>query len=212
MADVQDATTRKDRRRGRRRDEILAVAAAKFTSQGYEATTLEQIADELELAKASLYYYVSNKEELLLRIAIRHTQEIAGAGMSAAGETGEAHERLWRLIAAHVEAACLQPHTELLDVNSRILRRRAEDGPGVELREIIGAYDRFVLSLVEEGVARGTFAAEPQTASPMIMAAANAMARWSVSQRVVSAADRGVSAAQLIVGGLMSPMLRPPPS
>ncbi|BCY08825.1 TetR/AcrR family transcriptional regulator [Actinoplanes sp. L3-i22] len=36
-----------------------------FTEQGYEATSLRQIADELGINKASLYYYFDNKEAIL---------------------------------------------------------------------------------------------------------------------------------------------------
>ena len=36
-----------------------------FTEQGYEATSLRQIADELGVNKASLYYYFDSKEAIL---------------------------------------------------------------------------------------------------------------------------------------------------
>ncbi|RIJ76182.1 TetR/AcrR family transcriptional regulator [Nakamurella silvestris] len=41
------------------------VALALFISQGYEATSLRQIADELGIQKASLYYHFRNKEEIV---------------------------------------------------------------------------------------------------------------------------------------------------
>ncbi|MDF3313275.1 TetR/AcrR family transcriptional regulator [Rhodococcus sp. T2V] len=209
-AEENRSESRADRRRGRRRDEILAIAAEKFAVKGYEATSLEEIADELELAKASLYHYVENKEELLVRIALRHTQEIAAAGMTAAGSEGPANERLWRLVAAHVEIACAQPHTELLDLNSTLLRKPADSAPARQLRATIATYDAFTRNLIGEGIESGIFApADLNAAGYMVMAAANSMARWSVRDRVASAHVRGVAAAELLVGGLMSPMRRP---
>ena len=47
------------------RRQAQQVALELFTTQGYENTTLRQIADELGLNKASLYYYFSSKEAIL---------------------------------------------------------------------------------------------------------------------------------------------------
>jgi AcrR family transcriptional regulator len=56
---------------GRRRDgaatrrEAQRVALALFTEQGYDATSLRQIADALGINKASLYYHFPSKEAIL---------------------------------------------------------------------------------------------------------------------------------------------------
>jgi len=53
------------RRGGRTRELAQQVALRLFTEQGYEATSLRQIADELGINKASLYYYFDGKEAIL---------------------------------------------------------------------------------------------------------------------------------------------------
>ena len=45
--------------------EAQRVALNLFIAQGYEATSLRQIADELGINKASLYYHFKNKEEIV---------------------------------------------------------------------------------------------------------------------------------------------------
>lgn len=47
-----------------RRDEIIAAAAEVFREKGYKAATLNQVAERLGTDRASLYYYVADKEEL----------------------------------------------------------------------------------------------------------------------------------------------------
>jgi AcrR family transcriptional regulator len=47
------------------RQEAVRVALALFTQQGYEATSLRQIAEALGINKASLYYHFPNKEAIL---------------------------------------------------------------------------------------------------------------------------------------------------
>ncbi len=63
---VETTTTAAPRRDGAgTRREALRVAMRLFTEQGYEATSLRQIADALGINKASLYYHFPNKEALL---------------------------------------------------------------------------------------------------------------------------------------------------
>jgi AcrR family transcriptional regulator len=50
------------------RDRILDVARDLFTEQGYEATSLREIADRLGFTKAALYYHFQSKEELMLAL------------------------------------------------------------------------------------------------------------------------------------------------
>jgi AcrR family transcriptional regulator len=50
------------------RAEILNAAAELFVSQGLTATTTRQIADRVGIRQASLYYYFSGKDEILLEL------------------------------------------------------------------------------------------------------------------------------------------------
>lgn len=55
--------------------EIFAAAVRIFRQKGYHAASMQDLADAVGLQKASLYYYVSSKEDLLLSIYER----LAGA-------------------------------------------------------------------------------------------------------------------------------------
>lgn len=52
------------------RDRICEVAASLFAEQGYEKTTIRQVADAYGVESATLYYYMKNKEDLLLTISV----------------------------------------------------------------------------------------------------------------------------------------------
>jgi len=54
------------------RNKILAVALELFRAQGYDATSLRQIAERLDLTKAAVYYHFPAKEDLVLAIAERY--------------------------------------------------------------------------------------------------------------------------------------------
>ncbi len=50
---------------GDTRERILAVANELFIDQGYEGTSLREIADRLDITKAALYYHFKSKDEIL---------------------------------------------------------------------------------------------------------------------------------------------------
>lgn len=53
---------------GTTRQSILATARRLFDEQGYDATSLRQIADAVGMTKAAVYYHYPAKEHLLLEI------------------------------------------------------------------------------------------------------------------------------------------------
>ena len=56
---------REQRRRGDTRERIQAVAVRMFADRGYDNTSLREIAEELGVTKAALYYHFKTKEELV---------------------------------------------------------------------------------------------------------------------------------------------------
>jgi AcrR family transcriptional regulator len=57
--------------RGVTRERILDVALELFTEQGYDKTSLREIAERLGVTKAALYYHFERKEDLLLELHLR---------------------------------------------------------------------------------------------------------------------------------------------
>ncbi|MFF9486194.1 TetR/AcrR family transcriptional regulator [Streptomyces sp. NPDC014676] len=66
MGGTMDGT--KQRRRGDTRQRIQDVALELFAEQGYEKTSLREIAERLDVTKAALYYHFKTKEEILVGI------------------------------------------------------------------------------------------------------------------------------------------------
>jgi TetR/AcrR family transcriptional regulator len=62
---------RKIREKEQRRKEILDIAERLFFSHGYEDVSMDGIAREVELNKATLYLYFENKEALFAAIVLR---------------------------------------------------------------------------------------------------------------------------------------------
>ncbi|CAM5429538.1 TetR family transcriptional regulator [Streptomyces purpurascens] len=92
----------RQRRRGNTRQRIQDVALGLFAEQGYEKTSLREIAERLDVTKAALYYHFKTKEEILVSI----------------------FEDLTQPIDELVEWGRQQPHT--LETKQEIVRRYAE--------------------------------------------------------------------------------------
>ncbi|MGH2718817.1 MAG: TetR/AcrR family transcriptional regulator [Actinomycetota bacterium] len=57
--------------RGTTRERILDVALELFTEQGYDKTSLREIAERVGISKAALYYHFAGKEDMLMALHLR---------------------------------------------------------------------------------------------------------------------------------------------
>jgi AcrR family transcriptional regulator len=53
------------------RDRILDVALDLFTDQGFDGTSMREIAERLQLSKPAIYYHFASKEEILMALHMR---------------------------------------------------------------------------------------------------------------------------------------------
>jgi len=93
------------------RAELLAAAAELFTTRGYAATTTRAVAERAGMRQASMYHYVSGKEELLAQLLESTvTPSLGYARELLADDATPAADRLWELCRADVELLCGGPH------------------------------------------------------------------------------------------------------
>jgi AcrR family transcriptional regulator len=93
------------------RDELLAAAAELFTTRGYAATTTRAVAERAGMRQASMYHYVSGKEDLLAELLESTvTPSLAFARQLLAEDITPAEDRLWDLCRTDVELLCGGPH------------------------------------------------------------------------------------------------------
>jgi AcrR family transcriptional regulator len=171
------ATIRRRLPRDQRRAEILRVATAVFYSKGYEAASLQDIADAMGIKKASLYYYFSSKEALLHAVLA----EIIGKGIDNARRIlalgGDPLTRLWRMVAGHIDHLC-----ENLVETAVFLHERKRIPPALR-REILAqdyAYQGFFIALITEGQAQSQIRPDldPKLATLRILGSANWPYSW----------------------------------
>lgn len=62
---------RKEREKQQRREEIIQAAEEVFFTEGFEKSTMDDIARQAELSKGTLYLYFKSKEDLHMEVAHR---------------------------------------------------------------------------------------------------------------------------------------------
>jgi AcrR family transcriptional regulator len=130
------------------RQEILRTAARLFQQQGYDATSMNDVATSLKVSKAGLYHHFQSKDEILFELmnhALDITQERVVDRVRAIGDP---EERLRMLIRSHVDV--------ILSVRDREITVLLHENHPLppSLRKRINArkkeYVRFVEKLVIE--------------------------------------------------------------
>ena len=70
------ASSRVERRRDRRKAEIVRTATTLLSEHGYQGMNLEDVAEQTDIAKATLYHYFSGKDELVAAVIEALTAEV----------------------------------------------------------------------------------------------------------------------------------------
>jgi AcrR family transcriptional regulator len=144
-----------ERKRGKRIQEILATAAALFGERGYEAVSLEDVADRLDVTKGSLYYYFASKDELVTAaIETLGNEWTARLESLPAGQAGTPAERLYARVREHIGIAVREYPAALG------LFLAPQDFPAAQqarIKELRRRHDSVFRAVVEEGVVSGDF-------------------------------------------------------
>lgn len=84
--------------REKKRSEIAKKAIEVFAERGFQATTIQDIADAAHLGKGTIYHYFKTKEEILLTVSVEILKEMERSLGAALIRLDEPEERLTALI------------------------------------------------------------------------------------------------------------------
>lgn len=93
------------------RDDILEAAAQVFRQKGFHGASMANIAEAVNLQKASLYHHVSSKQEILLELLDRALELLLERISPIAAQNISADERLRQMI--HEYLQILAENTDL---------------------------------------------------------------------------------------------------
>lgn len=114
-----DAKAVRSPRVNERRDQILAKAAQLFCVKGYDSTSMSDIADEVGITKAGLYYFVESKEHLLYLITDYGLDLLDETVVEPLKELKDPKELLFELIRLHVHMVLNRPREVTIILHER---------------------------------------------------------------------------------------------
>jgi AcrR family transcriptional regulator len=182
------------------RSDIIQVAAQIFREKGYHGTSMQAIADAVQLQKASLYHHVTNKQDILFTI-LEQALDMLIADMQAVVDSDlDPEEKLRVAMQAYIGRL-----TEDADLATVLLleHRSLEERLRRRHNRRRDRYESLWRELIQEGVSVGVFRPVDVTvASFAILGVQNWMITWFRSGGRLTAAELADQFADLFLRGL----------
>ncbi|MDR2853367.1 MAG: TetR/AcrR family transcriptional regulator [Burkholderiaceae bacterium] len=149
-----DATSIRNQVIAFKREQIILAAVELFFSNGYQQTTLDEVASKLDMTKPFIYYHFKDKEALLCEISQRAICEAVKTLKTALDAPGTPTERLyWAMKALMMGVIEQQRYTAVFFREQKNLSEAARGPIYAQHRE----YDQLLVSLLNEGIRKREF-------------------------------------------------------
>lgn len=175
-----------------KRAEIIAAAAEVFRERGYQAATLNEIAERVGTDRASLYYYVADKQELFHEtIKGVLDDNVARAEEIYVDDQGPV-DKLKSLVSTVLESyEANYPHMFVFIQEDMAQLSSTEASWASGMIEQTRRMERIFLSVIEQAVEAGEFRDDisPRIATYALFGMFNWTHRWFEPGRRMRAAD-----------------------
>jgi len=183
------------------RDEILAAAVQIFGQKGFHATSMQDIAEAVNLQKASLYHHVSSKQEILVDV-LDQALDLFIANMQVVMQSPLPPDDMLRQAMQTYMVTILQQR----DLASVLLLEHRSLEPELHARHI-PRRDRFEglwRDLIHQGVEAGCyFAVDPAMTARALLGVMNWVITWYSPQGNLTPEQISSQYADLFLKGLL---------
>tara|TARA_R110000751_G_scaffold10055_2_gene37210 strand:- start:42903 stop:43538 length:636 start_codon:yes stop_codon:yes gene_type:complete len=167
--------------RKKRETEVLDAAARVFSRRGYHGTSTQDIAAELDIRQASLYYYFRSKEEALEQVCARGAEGFAERASAISASDLSPREKLTALVEAHCLPLRKNAHFTITFLNER--KWLAGDSRK-RVRNVSRKVEDIFEEVIRKGIADGVFRGDidPRLATLAILGMLNSVPHWYGSE------------------------------
>jgi AcrR family transcriptional regulator len=169
------ASRERVREREVKREAVIRAAAHAFNHKGYHNTSLDDIAAALEVTKPTVYYYVTNKEQLLFECFVAGVEQIRAAFREVKQLKVPARERLHAVLRHYGEAVASE-------FGWCMVRAEEQDlSPAMSghIKALKSEIDQGIRRLIREGIQDGSIhPCDPKMTAFALAGALNWIAHW----------------------------------
>jgi AcrR family transcriptional regulator len=182
---MSETPSRREQQRQERRQQILEAALDVFTTQGFHASNVSDVAAAAGVSQGTIYWYFESKEDLFNAAVLSYFEQFGQDTMAhlEGPETSAGKLREMARAMAGLAGGAEGLFTLFLEYWASSARR---EEVGQMWSDLLNEYKDAVVAIIEDGVRRGEF--RPVQAEPLV---------WAVM-----AAYDGLAAYTLLVPGL----------
>lgn len=134
---------------------LLEVAARLFRERGFHGTSMGLLANKMRLRKASIYYYIKGKQEILFRLMEERLVSLADRVRRIAESELPPIEKLRQAIKLHLLSLTENPNKAFVFLHEfRFLRSEKLKKEYVAKRD---EYEYLFRNIISEGIEKGEF-------------------------------------------------------
>ena len=169
-----------------KREAVIRAAAHAFNRKGYHNTSLDDIAAALDVTKPTVYYYVSNKEQLLFECFVAGVEQIRAAFREVRSLRVPARERLSAVLRNYARAVASEFGWCMVRVEDQDLSAAMS----AHIKAMKSEIDHGIRRLVREGVQDGSIhPCDPKMTAFALAGSLNWIAHWYRENQSMTAAQ-----------------------
>ena len=186
-----------------KREAVLQTAAQLFLEKSYGRTSMNDVADRLNITKPALYHYFRNKEDILIECYRLGTGLIEEILNDIATHCGTGLEKVEAFIYSYANVMTINFGRCVMRLDDADLSSDAFS----EVRNYKRKIDRRLRSFIQEGIDDGTITpCDPKIAAFSIAGALNWICVWYEPRGPLSPEEIATQFVRTLTRGLAAPM------
>lgn len=182
-----------------RRQQILERAGCLFRAKGYKATSMKDIAEQMEMEAASLYNHIKSKHEILSELLMGIAYRFEAGMKNIASSSYSPIDKIKALIALHIRITTENQHAIALLTQDWKYLKEPVYGDFMRIRK---QYSKDFLAIIKEAMEKGQVKkSNPEIMLNSILSSVRWLYDWYFEDKNVNPVELEIQIIELLLNG-----------